>query len=175
MWEIVDFNENHYSTRQKIGEPGSKSIRNIFPVHSVPSKRPESPHGAKDFFFGRNSSFSVFRHIGSLLVFQFFRPNFCAHSKLPATTLRVCTAMSRTCSWAEPKGPWEGNPWEHKGSIGGSIGRKFKKLDFRPKKNILLHMAIQGVLTWQDGAEKYCGSIWTPALQFSVLPNSGFH
>ena len=25
--KIVDFNENHYSVRQKIGEPGSKSIR----------------------------------------------------------------------------------------------------------------------------------------------------
>ena len=35
MPEIVDFNENHYSVRQKIGEPGSKSIRNIIPVRSV--------------------------------------------------------------------------------------------------------------------------------------------
>ena len=26
----MDFNENHYSVKQKIGDPGSKSIRNIF-------------------------------------------------------------------------------------------------------------------------------------------------
>jgi len=48
MSEIMDFNENHYSVRQKIGEPGSKSIRNIFPLHPVTSKRPESPYGAKN-------------------------------------------------------------------------------------------------------------------------------
>ena len=30
MSEIVDFNENHYSVGQKIGDPGSKSIRTIF-------------------------------------------------------------------------------------------------------------------------------------------------
>ena len=59
--EIVDFNENHYSVRQKIGEPGSKSIRNMFPLHSVTSKRPESPYRApKNKFF----SFSVFRPTG---------------------------------------------------------------------------------------------------------------
>ena len=38
---------------------------------------------------------------------------------------------------------------------------------------MLLHMAIQGVLTWQDGAETYCGSNWTPCFHHSVLPNSG--
>ena len=50
MSEIVDFNENHYSIRQKIGDPGSKSMRNIFPLHPVTSKRPESPYGATFFF-----------------------------------------------------------------------------------------------------------------------------
>ena len=50
MSEIVDFNENHYSVRQKIGEPGPKSIRNIIPVHPVTSKPPESPYGAKYVF-----------------------------------------------------------------------------------------------------------------------------
>ena len=38
MSEIVDFNENHYSVRQKIGDPGSKSMRNVFPLHPVTSK-----------------------------------------------------------------------------------------------------------------------------------------
>ena len=47
MLEIVDFNENHYSVRQKIGDAGSKSMRNIFPLHPVTSKPPESPYGAK--------------------------------------------------------------------------------------------------------------------------------
>jgi hypothetical protein len=69
MWEIVDFNENHYSARQKIGEPGSKSIRNIFPVHSVTSKRPESPHGAKDFFLAETP---VFQFFGLLDPYWFF-------------------------------------------------------------------------------------------------------
>ena len=59
MSEIMDFNENHYSVRQKIGEPGSKSIRNVFPLHPVTSKRPESQYGAKKKFAGN-------------LVFQFF-------------------------------------------------------------------------------------------------------
>ena len=60
MSDIVDFNENHYSVRQKIGEPGSKSIRNIFPVHSVTSKRPESPYGAKYLFLAENPVFQFF-------------------------------------------------------------------------------------------------------------------
>ena len=58
---------------------------------------------------------------------------------------------------------------------GGPISRKTEKLDFLPKKKMLLHMAIQAVLTWQNEPGKYCGSIWTPALEFSVLRNSGFH
>ena len=60
MSEIMNFNEYHYSVRQKIGEPGSKSIRNMFPLHPVTSKRPESPYGAKYLFLTEN------------LVFQFF-------------------------------------------------------------------------------------------------------
>ena len=48
--EKCDFNENHDSVRQKIGDAGPKSIRNIFPIHSVTSKTPESPYGAKSCF-----------------------------------------------------------------------------------------------------------------------------
>ena len=60
MSEIMDFNENHNSVRQKIGEPGSKSIRNIFPLHPVTSKRPESPYGAKYCFLAENPVFQFF-------------------------------------------------------------------------------------------------------------------
>ena len=60
MSEIVDFNENHNSVRQKIGVPGSKSMRNIFPLHPVTSKRPESPYGAKYFFLAENTVFQFF-------------------------------------------------------------------------------------------------------------------
>ena len=74
---------------------------------------------------------------------------------------------------------WGGLPTPPKGILYGSyrgpIGWKTEKLDFRQKTNILLHMAIHGVLTWQDGAETHCGSNWTPCFQLSVLPNSGFH
>ena len=35
------------SVRQKIGDPGPISIRNMFPLHPVTSKRLESPYGAK--------------------------------------------------------------------------------------------------------------------------------
>ena len=64
--EIVDFNENHYSVRQKIGDPGSKSIRNIIPVHPVTSKPPESPYGPLLDHFCQKSSFSVFSPIEPL-------------------------------------------------------------------------------------------------------------
>ena len=60
MSEIMDFNENHYSVRQKIGDPGSKSMRNIFPLHPVTSKRPESPYGAKYFVLAENPVFQFF-------------------------------------------------------------------------------------------------------------------
>ena len=42
-----DFKETHYSVRQNIGDAGSISTQNIFPLHSVVSKRLESPYGAK--------------------------------------------------------------------------------------------------------------------------------
>ena len=62
MSGIMDFNETHYSVRQNGGSTGSSSIRNVFPLHSVTSKRPESPYGAKYFVLAEN------------LVFQFFGP-----------------------------------------------------------------------------------------------------
>ena len=57
---IMDFNENHYSVRQKIGDPGSKSMRNVFPLHPVTSKRPESPYGANYFLLAENPVFQFF-------------------------------------------------------------------------------------------------------------------
>ena len=65
MSKIMDFNETHYSVRQTGGSTGSSSIRNVFPLHPVTSKRPESPYGATNKI-GRKSSFSVFRPIGPL-------------------------------------------------------------------------------------------------------------
>jgi hypothetical protein len=46
MSEIMDFNETHYSVGQNGGSTGSSSMRNVFPLHPVTSKRPESPIGA---------------------------------------------------------------------------------------------------------------------------------
>jgi len=60
MSEFVDFNENHNSVRQKIGDAGSKSIRNMFPLHPVTSKSPESPYGATYIFFAENQVFQFF-------------------------------------------------------------------------------------------------------------------
>ena len=60
MSEIMDFNENHDSVRQKIGDPGSKSMRNVFPLHPVTSKRPDSPYGAKYCFLAENQVFQFF-------------------------------------------------------------------------------------------------------------------
>ena len=61
MSEIMDFDKTHYSVRQKIGDPGPISIRSMFPLHPVTSKRPESPYGAKQKKKCRKSSVSVFR------------------------------------------------------------------------------------------------------------------
>ena len=61
--ENHDFNETHYSVRQKIGDPGSISIRNMFPLHPVTPKLPESPYGAKKTKMTENP---VFQLIGPL-------------------------------------------------------------------------------------------------------------
>ena len=63
MSEIMDFNETHYSVRQNGGSTGSSSIRNVFPLHPVTSKRPESPYGANNFFWPKIQffSFSAYR------------------------------------------------------------------------------------------------------------------
>ena len=67
MSEIMDFNENHDSVRQKIGDPGSKSIRNVFPVIPVMPKRPESNYGPLSDHFCRKSSFSSFSAYWTLI------------------------------------------------------------------------------------------------------------
>ena len=61
----MDFNETHYSVGQNGGSTGSSSMRNVFPLHPVTSKRPESPIGATKKNAWK-SSFSVFRPIGPL-------------------------------------------------------------------------------------------------------------
>ena len=60
MSEIMDFNETHYSVRQNGGSTGSSSMRNVFPLHPVTSKRPESPYGAKSFFLPKIQFFEFF-------------------------------------------------------------------------------------------------------------------
>ena len=45
-----EFERFHYSVRQKIGDARSISTQNMFPLHSVVSKRPESQYGAKYCF-----------------------------------------------------------------------------------------------------------------------------
>ena len=66
MSKITDFNETHYSVRQKVGSTGSISMQNVFPLHPVTSKRPESPYPAKYLFLAEVFGFSVFRPIGPL-------------------------------------------------------------------------------------------------------------
>ena len=53
----MDFKETHYSVRQKIGDAGSIPTQNIFPLHSVTTKRPESQYGAKYYFLAENPVF----------------------------------------------------------------------------------------------------------------------
>ena len=55
-----EFKRFHYSVRQKIGDAGSVSTQNMFPLRSVVSKPPESPYGANPIFVGQKSSFSAF-------------------------------------------------------------------------------------------------------------------
>jgi len=56
-----------------------------------------------------------------------------------------------------------------------SLGRKTEKLDFLPKKKYVAPYGDSCRFDVTGWIGKYCGSIWTPGLQFSVLPNSGFH
>ena len=51
----MDFKETHYSVRHKIGDAWSISTQNINPLHSVVSKPPESPYGAKYIFLADKS------------------------------------------------------------------------------------------------------------------------
>ena len=60
MSKIMDFNETLYSVRQKIGDPGSISIRNMFPLQPVTPKRPESPYGAKQKNMAEHQVFQFF-------------------------------------------------------------------------------------------------------------------
>ena len=56
----VNTHEFHYSVRQEIEDPGSISTQNMFPLHPVTSKRPESPYGAKYLFLAENPVFQFF-------------------------------------------------------------------------------------------------------------------
>ena len=66
MSKIMNFKETHYSVRQKIGDAGSISTQNMFPLHSVVSKRPESPYDAKYFVLAEKQVFSVFQFVGPI-------------------------------------------------------------------------------------------------------------
>jgi hypothetical protein len=59
----MDSKRFDYSVRQKIGDPGPISMRNMFPLHPVTPKQPESPYGAKYFFLQKIQifSFSAYR------------------------------------------------------------------------------------------------------------------
>ncbi len=46
-----------------------------------------------------------------------------------------------------------------------------EKLGFHEKPDFWPHMAIEGVLTRQKCADKWCATLWAPGLQFSVSPN----
>ena len=50
-----------YSVRQKIGDPGSISTQNMFPLTAVVPKPPQLPYGAKYMFF-QVFRFFVFSH-----------------------------------------------------------------------------------------------------------------
>ena len=66
--ENHDFNETHYSVRQKIGDPGSISIRNMFPLHPVTPKRLNRHMEQNICFWQKIKFFSLFPlSIGPLL------------------------------------------------------------------------------------------------------------
>ena len=50
----------HYSVRQKIGDPGSISTQNMFPLLPVTPKRPELQYETKYFVFAENPVFQFF-------------------------------------------------------------------------------------------------------------------
>ena len=85
MLEIMDFNETHYSVRQNVGSKGCISIRNMFPLHPVTSKRPESPYGAKYLFLAENP---VFQFFGLLIPYRG-----------PIEALYKGPALYRSCSF----------------------------------------------------------------------------
>ena len=55
-----EFQRFHYSVRQKIGDPGSISTQNMFPLLPVTPKRPELPYGVKKKKFAENPFFWFF-------------------------------------------------------------------------------------------------------------------
>ena len=60
MSKIMNFKETHYSVRQKIGDAGSISTQNMFPLSSVVPKPPGSPYGATYFCLAENQVFQFF-------------------------------------------------------------------------------------------------------------------
>ena len=56
MQKIIDFNDTLFG-ETKIGDPGPISMQNMFHLHPVTPKRPESPYGATYIFFGRKTVF----------------------------------------------------------------------------------------------------------------------
>ena len=56
-----------YSVRQKIGDPGSISVRNVFPLISVVPKPPQLQYGAKNKCLDKFFGYSVFSPMGPLL------------------------------------------------------------------------------------------------------------
>ena len=100
--------------RQTIGDPGSISTQNMFPLISVVPKAPESPHGAKCSFL-QNIRFFSFLSFWTLL-------HLVARPREPG--LEICRPLPRPPRKFK-EGGWEihgkslGNPWEIRGKSGG--------------------------------------------------------
>ena len=69
MSKILDLKETHYSVRQKIGDAESISTQDIFLLHSVTPKPPESPYEQNILVLAEILGLQFFSLIGPPTVF----------------------------------------------------------------------------------------------------------
>ena len=113
--EIMNYKRFDYSVRQNIADPGSISMRNVFPLIPVLPKPPQLPDGTKKQVFGPIFGFSqIFSNslLGSAPPVMCGRPQMCPSFRLDSQLLYTQHGVHKNLSvWLGFYRPWINRGW----------------------------------------------------------------
>ena len=172
--KIHELQRFYYSVRQKVGDPGSISTQNMFPLISVVPKPPESPYGATYVCFAENLVFNFFPFLlgggGSFSQMNFRRRPFNQKPLVfrtnPRTHLEVqghlvMKGLPKNVknhefwhSWKVPSSP--NDPWTSRWVLGFFLNTRGLWLNGLRRKSILGNDPPKKTGNWETSKKNAC-------------------